>query len=265
MSEESQTAKRLAVEAGRLIRDNLNRSKRVDRKSAVNLVTDTDRAAEALIVDGLRQAFPGHGIVAEEGHSDRRDEEFCWYIDPLDGTTNFVHTLPHCAVSIALLRNSHPQVAVVFDPVKEELFEASRTAGATLNGTSIGVSATSSLADSLLVTGFPYDRREHSAFYLSYFEAFMHKAHDVRRFGAASLDLCYVAAGRFDGLWEWGLSPWDTAAGWLILEEAGGRVSDFDGRPFDPWQPRIAATNAVIHDEVCTLLTTLTPQEYTNG
>ena len=237
-----------------LIREAIDRSKSIDYKSAVNLVTDTDHAAEKLIVEGLHAAFPDHGIVAEESNNARPPTGPCWYVDPIDGTTNFVHGLPHCAVSIALLEEGRPSAAVVYDPCKEELFEAARGDGARLNGRSIGVSAASRLADSLMVTGFPYDRREPAGFYLSFFEAFMVSCRDLRRLGSASLDLAYVAAGRFDGFWEFKLEPWDTAAGWLILEEAGGKVSDMDGSAFDPWLPRILATNGKVHAESSALI-----------
>jgi myo-inositol-1(or 4)-monophosphatase len=141
-----------------------------------------------------------------------------------------------------------PRVAVVNDPFREEMFEAERGHGASVNGRPLRVSAIEALGDALLVTGFPYDRREYLGFYLAYLEAFLETAIDVRRFGSAALDLCYVAAGRFDGFWEWKLQPWDTAAGWLIVMEAGGRISDFSGAAFDPWGPQILATNGRIHE-----------------
>ncbi len=217
-------------------------------------MTPVDRACEKLIIDGLRETFPEHRIVAEESAAERPDAGPCWYIDPIDGTCNFVHGLPHCSVSIALIVDGRPRVAVVYDPAKGELFAAEAGKGASLNNNRIRVSPTGTLDQSLLVTGFPYDRRDNSAFYLRYFEAFMCNAQDLRRYGSAALDLCWVAAGRFDGFFEWGLKPWDTAAGWLIVEEAGGRVSGFEGDGFDPWSDRIAATNGAIHDEVTALL-----------
>jgi myo-inositol-1(or 4)-monophosphatase len=249
-------ARRLAREAGVLIRDALGRPQSVTEKSPVNLVTEVDRACEDLILAGIKAARPTDSIVAEET-APAKAAGPCWYIDPIDGTTNFVHGLPHCAVSIAFAREGRIEAAVVHDPCKDETFEAARGLGATLNGQRIDVSKQLALSHSLLVTGFPYDRREHSAFYLGYFETFIHRAQDVRRFGSASLDLCYVAAGRFDGFWEWKLHPWDTAAGWLIVEEAGGRVTDFDGTSYDPWLPRILATNGAIHDEAVAVLKSL--------
>lgn len=249
-------ARRLALDAGVLIRDALGRPQSVLEKSPVDLVTEVDRACEALIIEGIRAERPGESIVAEES-TPSRAAGACWYVDPIDGTTNFVHGLPHCAVSIAFARDGIIEAAVVHDPCKGETFQAERGRGATLNDTCIMVSQRNRLADALLVTGFPYDRRHHSAFYLKYFEAFLHAAQDVRRLGSAALDLCYVAAGRFDGFWEWNLHPWDTAAGWLILEESGGRVTDFDGSTYDPWLPRILASNGAIHEEAVAVLATL--------
>ena len=255
-------ARELAHRAGALVRDALGRARRVDRKSPVNLVTEVDRAAEELIVIGLREAFPEHQIVAEESAAGSRDglaDAPCWYVDPLDGTTNFVHGLPHCSVSIGLARDRRMHTAVVYDPFRDETFEARRGHGARLRhgaGTiePLAVSAAEALGDALLVTGFPYDRRDHLDFYISYMTAFMAEARDIRRFGSAALDLCYVAAGRFDGFWEWKLQPWDTAAGTLVVEEAGGLVSDFDGSDYDPWRERILATNSRIHAAAVTVL-----------
>jgi myo-inositol-1(or 4)-monophosphatase len=259
-SRELEVARTLAHEAGALIRDALGQARTVDRKSPVDLVTEVDRAAERIIVEGLSRAFPDDTIIAEESSDGSRPaaashgDGSCWYVDPLDGTTNFVHGLPHCSVSIGLQRNGRMQTAVVFDPFRDETFEAERGTGAHLGQRRLRVSPTSVLGDSLLVTGFPYDRREHLDFYLSYMAAFMAVSRDIRRYGSAALDLCYVAAGRFDGFWEWKLQPWDTAAGFLIVEEAGGRVTDFDDDSYDPWGQRILATNGSIHDSALGVL-----------
>jgi myo-inositol-1(or 4)-monophosphatase len=249
----------LARSAGNVIREAAGRHRSVERKSAVDLVTEIDRAAEDIVVRGLSAAFPDHDIVAEESSPRRAGgSRPCWYVDPLDGTTNFVHGLPHCAVSLAMAEpDGRIGAAVVFDPFKDETFTAVRGGGAALNGKQIRVSQAGALDEALFVTGFPYDRRQHLRFYLSYFESFIRRCRDVRRFGSASLDLCYVATGRFDGFWEWRLKPWDTAAGWLIVEEAGGRVTDFDGSRYDPWLPRILATNARVHDEALAILADL--------
>ena len=257
----SRLAAELARKAGALIADGLGGERTVGYKSDVDLVTDIDLAAQTLIVDGIREAFPDDAIVAEEDESgpdaSRARKGSCWYIDPLDGTTNFVHGLPHVAVSIAYLEEGLPRAAAVFDPCKDELFLAQHGTGAFLNGRRLAVSTTDALDRALLVTGFPYDRRQWVDVYLSYFRSFLCAAQDVRRLGSASLDLCYVAAGRFDGFWEWKLKPWDTAAGWLVVEESGGRVSDFDGRSYDPWLPRILATNGRIHERALEVLAEL--------
>lgn len=257
---ELEVARALAHEAGALIREALGHAHTIDRKSPVNLVTEVDRAAERIIVEGLSRAFPDDTIVAEESADGSRpaatngEQGSCWYVDPLDGTTNFVHGLPHCSVSIGLQRKGRMQAAVVFDPFRDETFEAERGRGARLGKRRLQVSPTAILGDSLLVTGFPYDRRDHLDFYLSYLAAFIAQARDIRRYGSAALDLCYVAAGRFDGFWEWKLQPWDTAAGILIVEEAGGRVTDFDDGSYDPWGDRILATNGAIHDAAVRVL-----------
>ncbi len=258
MADELEVAIDLAEAAGRLISENLTRAKSVDFKSAVDLVTSVDTDAEQTIVSGLSAAFPSHHIVAEETSSTRPAGGACWYIDPIDGTCNFVHGLPHCSVSIALHVDGVPRVAVVNDPCKGELFTATAGGGARLNGELVSVSATPELDKALFVTGFPYDRRSRADLYLPYFEAFIRNCQDVRRLGSAALDLCWVAAGRFDGFWEWGLHPWDTAAGWLIVSEAGGVVSDFDGSAFDPWAPRILASNGLVHESARDLLADVT-------
>jgi len=255
--ERSRVACELAVEAGALIRKGAGSRSKVEYKSAVDPVTDFDRRAQALIVGGIRSAFPDDAIVAEEGDDHGRTEGSCWVIDPIDGTANFVHGLPHFAVSIAWMDGGRPMAAAVYDPSKDDLFHAERGGGAFLGSERLAVSAVAELGRALLVTGFPYDRRDHVDFYLRYFREFLLSAQDVRRYGSASLDLCYVAAGRFDGFWEWKLHPWDTAAGWLILEEAGGRVSDFDGAPYDAWLPRILATNGLVHDQAIEVLARL--------
>ncbi len=261
MLETTRLAVKLALEAGSLLADAVGGRRDVEFKSAVDLVTEFDRRAEALVIEGIRAAFPDHTIVAEEDSAGRArlspPQGPCWYIDPLDGTTNFVHALPHFAVSIAFFDGGRPVSAAVYDPCKRELFRAEKDAGAFLAEQRLSVSPVQDLDKALLVTGFPYDRREHADLYLRYFRDFMCAAQDLRRYGSASLDLCYVAAGRFDGFFEWKLHPWDTAAGWLVVEEAGGRVSDFGGGAYDPWLPRILATNGAIHGEALDVLARL--------
>ncbi|MDR0701752.1 MAG: inositol monophosphatase [Azoarcus sp.] len=205
----------------------------VESKAPNDFVTEVDRAAEAAIIDILREAFPEHGILAEEsgrsGPEDGRGGEFVWIIDPLDGTTNFIHGFPQYAVSIALARKGVPEHAVIFDPVANELFTASRGRGAYMNDRRIRVSRRLRLADALLGTGFPFRQFDHIDAYLAIFRELTHKSAGMRRPGAASLDLAYVASGRLDGFWEIGLAPWDMAAGVLLIQEAGGFVADFDG------------------------------------
>jgi myo-inositol-1(or 4)-monophosphatase len=220
------------------------------KKSAVDLVTDADLEAERVAVARLREAFPDHTIVAEETLAQVEPRGYCWYVDPLDGTTNFAHRYPHFAVSIALAHEGELVVGVVFDPLREELFAASRGRGATLNGQTIRVSDTPTLDRALLATGFPYDRRVRAPFYLRTVEQVLTRCQGIRRAGAAALDLCYVASGRLDGFWEWYLRPWDTAAGGLIVQEAGGTLSDFSGQPHELTGPQIAASNTAIHGEL---------------
>lgn len=205
----------------------------VESKAPNDFVTEVDRAAEAVIVDILREAFPEHGILAEEsgrsGPTDGRGSEFVWIIDPLDGTTNFIHGFPQYAVSIALTRKGAPEHAVIFDPVANELFTASRGRGAYMNERRIRVSRRLRLADALLGTGFPFRQFGHVDTYLAIFRELTQKSAGLRRPGSAALDLAYVASGRLDGFWEIGLAPWDMAAGVLLIQEAGGFVADFDG------------------------------------
>jgi len=225
---------------------------RIEYKSAIDLVTDTDRAVEALVIERLRAAFPDHLIVAEEGSAGGpparpRLEQYAWYLDPLDGTTNFAHGHPHFAVSLALARGDELLLGVVADPLRGETFTAVRGGGATLNGQAIRVSDVGALGQALLATGLPYDRREHADDYLDVIKAFVLRAQGIRRAGSAALDLCYLACGRFDGYWEWKLSPWDTAAGVLIVREAGGVVTDFGGAPFALYGQETLASNGLLH------------------
>jgi myo-inositol-1(or 4)-monophosphatase len=201
----------------------------IETKAHNDFVTEVDRAAEAVIVDILREAFPEHGILAEESEPSEADAEYVWMIDPLDGTTNFIHGFPQYAVSIALTRRGVPEHAVIFDPVANELFTASRGRGAYMNDRRLRVSRCQRLADALLGTGFPFRQFTHVDTYLAMFRELAQKSVGLRRAGAAALDLAYVASGRLDGFWEMGLSPWDMAAGALLIQEAGGFVADFDG------------------------------------
>jgi myo-inositol-1(or 4)-monophosphatase len=234
-------------------------AKAIRHKGPVDLVTDTDRKVEDLLVEHIGQAFPEHLIVAEEAsaggvHAPAAADRMVWYIDPLDGTTNFAHAYPHFAVSLALARGTDLLLGLVHDPLRDETFFAARGRGATVNGTPLSVSGTEMLDAALLATGFPYDRREHVDFYLSFVKDVILTAQGVRRNGAAALDLCYVACGRLDGFWEWKLQPWDIAAGALIVAEAGGRVTDFGGGNLDLHGDQVLATNGIIHAALSRLL-----------
>jgi myo-inositol-1(or 4)-monophosphatase len=246
----------LAREAGAILREGYGRIHAPERKGRIDLVTEFDRRSEALLLGELRRRFPTHGILAEEsgahaaggGAPGAPDSDAVrWIIDPLDGTTNFAHNYPFFAVSIAAESAGSLVAGAVFDPVRDELFSAAAGHGATLNDVPLHVSAIERIEDALLVTGFPYDVRERPEPVLSTFREFLTRAQGVRRDGSAALNLCYLAAGRFDGFWERGLSPWDMAAGALIVREAGGRVTDFDDGPLDLTARRILATNGRLH------------------
>lgn len=225
----------IAVKAARRAATVINRASTqlelltVESKSPNDFVTEVDRAAEKAIIDVLRDAYPGHGILAEESGESGADSEFVWIIDPLDGTTNFIHGFPQYAVSIALTKNGVLEHGVIYDPTSNELYTASRGSGAYLNDRRIRVSRRVRLADSLIGTGFPYRQFDNMDAYLAMFRELTQKTAGIRRPGAASLDLAYVAAGRLDGFWEMGLAPWDMAAGVLMIQEAGGLVSDLAG------------------------------------
>jgi myo-inositol-1(or 4)-monophosphatase len=248
-------AQEAAHQAGTLLRANWQKPKTVEIKTdIVDLVTNVDKAADTLITNILRTRFPTHKVIAEESAVSGQESPYRWYIDPLDGTTNFAHGFPHFAVSIALAYESQMIVGVVYDPLRDETFCASRGNGATLNGNPIHVSHVPALEQALVLTGFPYDRRLRSEFYLRFYQAFMVRSQGVRRSGSAALDLCYVACGRADGFWEWRLHPWDTAAGSLMIEEAGGKVSNFFGGPFDVYGEQTLASNGVLHQEMIEVL-----------
>jgi myo-inositol-1(or 4)-monophosphatase len=246
-----------AREAGRVLAEKFGRAIRVSNKGDIDLVTEADIASERLIVERIRSYHPRHAILTEESGDvvalGDVDSEYKWIIDPLDGTTNYAHGYPCFCVSIALEHEGRVVVGVVYDPTRDELFAAERGGGATLNGRSLHVSETSELNDALLCTGFPYDVRDRGDF-ARHFRNFIMRAQSVRRDGAAALDLAYVAAGRFDAFYEEGLRPWDVAAGVLLVEEAGGRVTHYDGSPFRVYTPPIAASNGLIHEAMLDVL-----------
>jgi myo-inositol-1(or 4)-monophosphatase len=248
MADFRSTAVAAAQQGGKVIADAYRTEFQVYYKqdSMTNLVTEVDRKSEAAIVETLSLAFPEHRILAEEGGETRKNSRYRWYVDPLDGTTNFAHGFPMFCVSIGLALDDCMLLGVVYDPLRNELFEAELGRGAFLNGDPIHVSTVSSLKKALLVTGFPYDhdgRREN----LPYFSRFAIESQGVRRTGSAAIDLCYVAAGRIDGFWELGLNPWDVAAGSVIVTEAGGRITDFVGDPFSAHGIQTLATNGLVH------------------
>jgi len=201
-------------------------------KGRANLLTEADLAAQEKVIAIIRKAFPADGFMAEESPAEETPNRRLWIIDPLDGTTNYAHGFPIAAVSIGFSENGEVKAGGVYDPFRRELFLAQKGRGAFMNGRQLAVSRTPSISKALLVTGFAYDRAEKAEFYCGFFSEFMKLSHDVRRLGSASLDLCWLAAGRTDGYWEFGLKPWDVAAGKLIVQEAGGRVTDFGGRPW---------------------------------
>lgn len=248
-------ATELAKQAGKLQMDRLGKVQTIERKGAINLVTEVDKACEDLIVDGLQKSFPDHDILAEESGAQKTRSEFCWIVDPLDGTTNYAHQFPFFCVSIALEKKRELIAGVIHDPTRDELFAAERGKGATLNGQAIKVSAAPTLKESLLATGFAYNIQEGERLNnLDNFEAFVKIALAVRRPGAAALDLAYVACGRIDGFWELFLRPWDIAAGTLIIREAGGQVTSFNGSPIDIRGTEILASNGWIHNEMMDVL-----------
>lgn len=244
-----EVAQRAAVLGGRILREHLGKVRDIRHKGQVDLVTEVDHLSEIAISEVIREVFPRHQVLAEEGTIGGDDPEHRWIIDPLDGTTNYAHGFPFFAVSIAYERAGTVEVGVIYNPIALEMFVAMRGQGATLNGQPIAVSSTTRLILSLLATGFPYDRT-HLAPALRLFDLFSHRAQAVRRAGSAALDLAYVAAGRFDGYWERHVQPWDIAAGALMVVEAGGQVTNFAGRPFDPFGREIVATNGRIHAAV---------------
>jgi len=249
------TALEAARVAGSILTDAASNGFHVEYKDSVNLVTDADRRSEQAVIEVIRKTFPEHRILAEEGGAQAGgDPDYRWVIDPLDGTTNFAHGFPAYCVSIGVEYRGHCIFGVVLDPTRQELFTAETGSGAFLNGSALHVSRTPRLDQALLVTGFAYDIRVSAQNNLDNFSRFALTAQGVRRTGTAALDMCYVAAGRFDGFWELKLHPWDTAAGLVILREAGGRVTDFKGTPYSIYEPSIVASNGLIHEEMLEIL-----------
>ena len=252
MNEFLKVASDTAREAGAVLRREFDRPKKISYKGEVDIVTESDRRSEEIIVARIREHFPDHAIIAEEGggaSAAAAGAKYCWHVDPLDGTTNFAHGYPCFAVSIGLSEDGEPIAGVVFNPVSDEFFTAARGEGAYLNGQPIHVSSIDKLATSLVATGFPTHQRKRSA-NMNYYWEFTLRSHGVRRDGSAALDLCSVACGRFDAYWEFRLNSWDTAAGALLVREAGGLVTAIEGGPYHLGGPSLLASNGLIHDEM---------------
>jgi myo-inositol-1(or 4)-monophosphatase len=243
-----------AYRGAEALRTRLGNLSQVDPKGPNDLVTDADMASEKEIITTIRGSFPEHAVIAEEGGRREGNSGYRWIVDPLDGTVNFVHQLPFVAVSIAFAREEEMLAGLVLNPFSGELFAAQAGRGARLNGKPIGVSPAARVCESLLATGFPYDRNRAFDALAQRFLSCLREARGIRRFGSAALDLCFVACGRFAGYWEQDLKPWDTAAGGLIVQEAGGTVTDFSNRPFNADGGEILATNGRIHREMLTLI-----------
>jgi myo-inositol-1(or 4)-monophosphatase len=241
-------------ESGAIQREWLGKDKKVELKGEINLVTEVDRICEQRIIEIIKEAHPQHNILSEETPMPEGSSSFRWIIDPLDGTTNYAHGYPFFCTSIALELEGEIVLGVIYDPLLDELFTAQQGEGAFLNGERIAVSATERLTEALICTGFPYDLRESPVNNLDHFNHFIMEARAIRRDGSAALDLCYVAAGRFDGFWELKLYPWDVAAGKLLVEEAGGVVTDFEGGPLDIYGQKTLASNRKIHEEMIRVL-----------
>jgi myo-inositol-1(or 4)-monophosphatase len=239
-----------AKEAGRIQMIRLGHSHPVEYKGEFNPVTEVDRLCEQAIVEMILNAFPDHDILTEETPFKEKGSSWKWIIDPIDGTTNYFHGFPCFCVSIGLELEGEMKLGVIYVPTLNELFHAEKAKGAFLNGERIGVSRINRLNRGLLCTGFPYDVHEHADFYLRYFRQFITKSFAVRRPGSAAIDLSYLAAGRFDGFWEFKLQAWDVAAASLMITEAGGKVTDFQGRPFNIYSQEILASNELIHEEM---------------
>ena len=248
----------IAREAGARLREFLAQGVETEYKGDVDLVTVADRTVEKLIRTRLAETFPSHGIYGEEGTREGLEREYRWYVDPLDGTTNFAHGIPHFSVSLGLEHrpaglgadeDGTPVAGVVYDPMRDELFTGERGRGAWLNGKPIHVSTVPDLAESLVATGFP-SRKRHSSPNIHFYHEFTLRSHGVRRYGSAALDLAYVACGRYEAFWEFHLNPWDTAAGFLLVEEAGGRITDFSGGRFRLDSREVLASNGHIHQEL---------------
>jgi myo-inositol-1(or 4)-monophosphatase len=254
----SNTPLQVAVEAaraaGRILKERAGSIGEIEYKGEIDPVTEIDLLCEKAVIDRIQKTFPGHAFLAEESGDTQGDADHLWIIDPLDGTVNYAHGYPAYCVSIGYQSKGEVTVGVVYNPCLDELFVAERGQGATLNGKPIAVSQTADLKQSLLATGFPYDINESPDNNLDNFRNFITACQAIRRPGSAALDLCYTAMGRFEGFWELKLHPWDYAAGWLLVEEAGGTVTRFDGSPFQMGDRSVLASNSHIHQAMVDVL-----------
>jgi len=250
MTEMMDFAQNLARQAGRLLAEKLTRHNEIYYKGAIDLVTEADKMSEELILAEISRRYPDHGILSEESAQKNEQAPLRWIIDPLDGTTNYAHGFPFFCVSIALEKEGVVELGVIYDPTRNDLFFAELGGGAYLNGRKLQVSSVNDLSHGLLATGFPYDIRVSQENNLNYFNVMAKKAQAIRRAGAAALDLACLAAGRFDGFWELKLKPWDTAAGCLLVTEAGGIISDMAGEPWNLSSPGLVASNGLIQGQM---------------
>jgi myo-inositol-1(or 4)-monophosphatase len=245
----------ISKEAGELIKNAFGKTHSIEFKTnELNLVTETDKASEKLITDFIKKKYPSHGILAEEGSEANKSAEYLWVIDPLDGTTNFAHGLPIFSVSIGLQKNGEIIAGVVYDINRNIIYSAEKGSGSFANERRINVNKNQNLGHGILVTGFPYNIKENPDKAMERFNKMLTTARAIRRLGSAAIDFCYVANGVFDGFWEVFLHPWDICAGKLIVEEAGGLVTDFDGKKIDIYSKRILATNALVHQKMIEFL-----------
>jgi myo-inositol-1(or 4)-monophosphatase len=242
----------IARKAGQLLLQMFKRPQEISYKGKFNLVTEADKRSEALIIEQLQMHFPKHTVVSEEGGGQQSASDYCWYVDPLDGTTNFAHGFPVFCVSLGLAYRDEVIAGVVYDPTRDELFTAERGGGAYLNNKRIHVSKIERLSESLVATGFPPFAANHEL-NISFYFRFTETSHGVRRAGSAALDLCSVAAGRIEAFWELKLNPWDKAAGILLVIEAGGRVTDLSCRPVKLHEDEVFASNGLVHEEMCAI------------
>ncbi|MBW2649040.1 MAG: inositol monophosphatase [Deltaproteobacteria bacterium] len=261
MTEYGEFAISMARVAGSLLKDRFRKNHEIDYKGEIDIVTEADKMSEKILITEISRKFPDHNILSEESAEIKKGSRYRWIIDPLDGTTNYAHEFPVFCVSIALEKDGKVITGVIYNPVSEELFVTEKGEGAFMNGSSISVSKTTKISESLLATGFPYDIRRDPNNNINYFDGMALEAQAIRRAGSAALDLAYTAAGRFDGFWELKLHPWDTAAGWLLVNEAGGTITDISGDNYRLDSPGILASNGKIHDSMICILGSINPAD----